>query len=358
MMDSNKPFISVVMPVYGVEKHLKQAIESVLRQSFQDYELILVDDCSPDRCPIICDEYADRYQKITVIHHEVNQGLSQARNTGLKKANGRYIWFMDSDDYVDDYLFQKVYESVAQNPAQVVVFGLVEEYYDEKDNLHHTHTVKMAKQYLKEKQQVRDVIIDLEMKTLYGYAWNKFYNLGYLKETGLTYENVTLIEDILFNVKLFMEISSLNILDIAPYHYNKRMDNSLTAKFVPDYYQLHRKRIELIYEQHIYWGICTPKVMRDLGVLYTRYIFSALQRNCDKRAKMTFKQRKQWIRGIFKDPLFEAVIPYSSADSGILRIMGSLLKNKRELGCIMLGRIIFVVKNYLPMVFAAIKQKR
>ena len=98
--------------------------------------------------------------------------------------------------------------------------------------------------------------------------------------------------------------------------------------------------------------------MRDLGVLYTRYIFSALQRNCDKRAKMTFKQRKQWIRGIFKDPLFEAVIPYSSADSGILRIMGSLLKNKRELGCIMLGRIIFVVKNYLPMVFAAIKQKR
>ena len=97
---NNRPFISVVMPVYNVEKHLKTAINSVLEQRFQDFELILVDDCSPDKCPSLCDEYALKYDKISVIHHEKNKGLSEARNTGLEVANGEYIWFMDSDDYV------------------------------------------------------------------------------------------------------------------------------------------------------------------------------------------------------------------------------------------------------------------
>ena len=96
---NNRPFISVVMPIYNVEKHLEKAIESVLAQTFQNFEIILVDDCSPDSCPQICDAYVSKYKKISVIHHEKNKGLSGARNTGLDVAKGEYIWFMDSDDF-------------------------------------------------------------------------------------------------------------------------------------------------------------------------------------------------------------------------------------------------------------------
>ena len=335
-MDKIRPFISVVMPVYKVEKHLQNAVESILQQSFCDYEIILVDDCSPDCCPEICDRYAQNYKNITAIHHDRNQGLSQARNTGMDIAKGRYIWFMDSDDFVDNDLFEKVYQSVQYNKAQVIVFGLKEEYYDNIGNIHHTHLVRIKECYLNNQTEVREMIIDLEKRTLYGYAWNKFYDLDYLRSTGIKYEKVTLIEDILFNVNFFTDVSSMNILDITSYHYNKRMDNSLTSRFVPDYYDLHRTRIKIIYDQYVNWNMCSEKVRGILGVLYTRYIFSALQRNCDKRAHMSFGQRRKWLSLVFQDDLFKKIIPYTNAESQMLRIMSNLLKKNRMLSCLVI----------------------
>ena len=90
---------SVIIPVYKVEKYLSECVESILSQDYQDYEIILVDDGSPDRCPEICDEYARVYPQISVLH-QANAGLACARNAGLDKANGEYIIFIDSDDYL------------------------------------------------------------------------------------------------------------------------------------------------------------------------------------------------------------------------------------------------------------------
>lgn len=355
---SEKPFVSVVMPIYNVEKHLEQAIQSVLKQTLQDFELILVDDCSPDRCPEICDKYAESYEQVSVIHHEKNQGLSGARNTGLAHAAGRYIWFMDSDDYVDRDLFERISESVQKNAAEVIVFGLIEEYYDQNDSLHHSKPVCPKEMLLNRQDDVRKKIIDLEMQTLYGYAWNKFYSLEYLENLGLKYENITLIEDILFNVKYCMDIEKMNILGITPYHYNKRMDNSLTAKFVPAYYELHRKRIQMIYDQYMYWNMCTGQVKSKLAVLYVRYIFSALQRNCDKRSKMTHNQRKRWVKELFQDELLNNLLPYVEPESTVLKIMSNALKGRTTNLCLFLGRVIFITKDKFPMIFAKVKHNR
>lgn len=120
----NQPFFSIVMPVYGVEEYLEKAVYSVLEQSFQNFEVILVDDKSPDNAGKICDELARKNDKIIVIHHDENRGLSMARNTGAERASGKYIWFMDSDDYVENTLLEKVYNSLIKNKAQVVVLVL------------------------------------------------------------------------------------------------------------------------------------------------------------------------------------------------------------------------------------------
>lgn len=353
-----QPFFSVVVPVYNVELHLKKAINSILEQTFQDFEIILVNDCSPDNCKQICEAFARQYENISLVNHEKNSGLSAARNTGMSYACGKYIWFMDSDDYVENHLLEDVYHSLEKNPADVVVFGLVEDYYDQNNVLHHSKTVCPKKCYMSNQVEVREQMIDLEMQTLYGYAWNKFYLLDRIKRLQLKYEKITLIEDILFNVKYCMDIQSMNILSITPYHYNKRMDNSLTGKFVPDYYELHRQRIELIYNQYMQWNLCTDSVKQKLAVLYSRYIFSALQRNCDKRAKMNHKQRINWMKAVFKDSLFKELLPFGDSKSKIVKIMIVLLKNERTSLCLLLGRLIFVVKNKLPMVFAKAKQRR
>lgn len=121
IMEERRPFISVVMPVYNVEKHLKKAVDSVLKQTYTDFEIILVDDCSPDGCPQLCEELAASDERIMAVHHNENKGLSMARNTGMTYASGKYIWFMDSDDFVEDSLFAMVFDSVKENPAELIL---------------------------------------------------------------------------------------------------------------------------------------------------------------------------------------------------------------------------------------------
>mgnify|MGYP003041765398 CR=1 FL=1 len=357
MMEGKRPFISVVMPVYNVEKHLKKAIDSVLNQTYKDCEIILVDDCSPDRCAEICDKYAEQYENIQVIHHNKNQGLSMARNTGMEVAAGEYIWFMDSDDYVENDLFEKVYHSVENNPAEVIVFGLTEDYYNAQGQIGNSQIIP-TKEKTFHQQELRQYVISLEQQTLYGYAWNKIYNLDYLRKLELKFEKITLIEDILFNVQFFMDIHSMNIIDFTGYHYNKRMDNSLTSKFVPEYYKLHRKRIELIYKQYQYWEMCTDEVKAILGALYTRYIFSAIQRNCDTRAEMNHKKRRQWTKHMMQEKMVKELISHARSDGKLLNIMIKVLQKRQITLALFIGRTIYICKNQLPILFSALKQKR
>ena len=124
---------SVIVPVYGVEKYLDECVESVLAQTYGDFELILVDDCSPDSCPAMCDEWAKKDSRIRVIHKPVNEGLGFARNTGIDAAQGEYILFLDSDDYIHvDTL--KLCEENLRDSKDVLVFGMELRYEDAAGN--------------------------------------------------------------------------------------------------------------------------------------------------------------------------------------------------------------------------------
>lgn len=350
---------SVVMPIYAVEKYLVASIESVLNQTYRNFEIILVDDCSPDSCPTICDDFSNRFDNISVIHHKVNKGLSGARNSGLEIAKGDYIFFMDSDDVIENNLFALIAESLITNRADVVLFGLVEDYYDVNDKLGKSFKVSFGETlYLDNEKDIHREAINLESKTLYGYAWNKFYNLSYLKSVGVVFETITLIEDITFNVTVFNNLSSLNILDITPYHYMKRIDGSLTNKFIKDYYSLQRQRIEIIYNQYKNWNCLDEYVKNILSGIFVRYIFSAIQRNCDKRSNMNIIKRYLWLNDLFKDNLFVELISFAKCDSLTMKIMAFLLKYHCKISCLLLGRFIFLVKNYMPIIFSKVKQKR
>ena len=113
------PEISIIVPIYNVEQYLKRCVDSILAQTFKDFELILVDDGSPDSCPFICDEYARIDSRIKVIH-KANGGPSDARNAGLEMAMGNYIAFVDSDDWIASDTYEYLYELIKKNKADVV----------------------------------------------------------------------------------------------------------------------------------------------------------------------------------------------------------------------------------------------
>lgn len=115
--------VSVVLPIYNVEQYLERCIKSIVDQTYENLEIILVDDGSPDRCPEICEEWAKRDGRIKVVHKE-NAGLGMARNTGIENATGDYICFFDSDDYVALDTIEKAYRLAADEKSDIVLFGL------------------------------------------------------------------------------------------------------------------------------------------------------------------------------------------------------------------------------------------
>ena len=158
-MDKTTPFFSIVMPVYGVADYLEQTLQSVAAQTFEDFEVILVDDCSPDDSPKICDAWVKKDERMTVLHLPENGGLSNARNAGFPHVRGEYVFFMDSDDVIDANLLEQVKASLEVNRADVVVFGLLEQYYDRAGVLKQTFPVAVEKTlYLYTPEDVRGIL--------------------------------------------------------------------------------------------------------------------------------------------------------------------------------------------------------
>lgn len=118
----NHDLVTVVVPIYNVEPYLNRCIDSIVTQSYRNLEIILVDDGSPDNCPQMCDEWAQKDKRIRVIH-KANAGLGMARNTGIEYAHGKYICFFDSDDYIAPRTIETAYTAVTENSADIAVFG-------------------------------------------------------------------------------------------------------------------------------------------------------------------------------------------------------------------------------------------
>lgn len=351
-------FFSIVMPVYGVELHLKKAVDSVCAQTFGDFEIILVDDCSPDKSGEIADALAEKDERIKVIHLPENSGASVARNVGMEAAQGRYIFFMDSDDIVDNYLLAEVHKAAQKYSPKMIVWGLTEEYYNENNELSYSNTIDYPEKICGNKDETRREIINLESKTLLGYLWNKVYDLEYLRNIGITIKKMSLNEDIIFNVEFIRDIDSMIVLPITPYHYYKRIDNSLTNRFVPDYFELHRLRVESLTELHDYWGITNNDNQTVLANIYSRYIFSALQRNCDERSGMNGKARRLWVDSIFNDELFIRLEPFMKNAGGKMKILNTFLTSHNAFMCLFIGKFIYLVKDKYPILFSKLKRTK
>lgn len=161
--------ISIIVPIYKVEKFLPKCIESILNQTYLDFELILVDDGSPDKCPEICDEYAAKDQRIIVIHQK-NSGVSAARNAGLKRAQGQYIGFVDPDDFIASDMYEKMVQAMETSDVQLVICGY--DYVDEDGKVIQTYSER--KDEVITQKEVLKCYFDMPPSIRLG-VWNKLF---------------------------------------------------------------------------------------------------------------------------------------------------------------------------------------
>lgn len=165
--------ISVIIPVYNVEKYLVKCIDSVINQTYTNLEIILVDDGSPDRCPQICDEYAKKDKRIRVIH-KANGGLSDARNAGIDVADGEYICFLDGDDYIAPNMYEKLYTAIKKNNADMSICNFC--YVDENGNILDKENMEypIKDEYISGRKVLEEKLMELN-RHYWVVAWNKLY---------------------------------------------------------------------------------------------------------------------------------------------------------------------------------------
>lgn len=324
--DMNKiPKVSIIVPIYNVEKYLDRCIQSLVNQTLNDIEIILVDDGSPDNCPSMCDEYAQKDNRIKVIHKQ-NAGLGYARNSGLDIATGEYVAFIDSDDYVDLSMYKTLYKRAETINADAVFCGFKTEIFP--NNWHESKEV--YEDQLWEGNNVKEFMYNMiasgkgvRQERLYQMSvWHAIYRRDIIINHNILFpsERDVVSEDIPFQVD-FLKNSNRILYLKEHYYYYCLNGTSLTATFKKEKFYGYNKLRECLlskinemeYRQRVnrlYIGYCRS------------YCFDLLSSNIEDKNKL--------YKLIFDDSVFKKV-KYEFSPSFLpihTKIMYTLMSNK------------------------------
>lgn len=219
---NEKPLFSLIIPVYNSQKTIKRTLLSVLKQTFSSYEVIVVNDGSSDTTANILQEFS-AYSQVTVIH-QINAGVSAARNSGMQQASGEYVLFLDADDWVDDNFLMIFKHNLDAWPAESVDLMV--------GNLNDNRVGKVSQAGFFSNEDIPYVLGELEMSDNIGYLHNKCYRRQIIEELNLRFlEGISMSEDLLFNLKFFSCISNFLVTPGAAYHYED-VEGSLSKRKV------------------------------------------------------------------------------------------------------------------------------
>lgn len=268
------PKISIIVPVYKVEEYLPRCIDSILDQTFTDFELILIDDGSPDNCGAICDEYAKKDRRIVVIHKD-NAGVSSARNDGLEISKGEYILFCDSDDFVSKEWCKIMYEIISQSNIDLGICGY--SYCDINGNIANSKIVFNNNNLFVEKKN----FFSLYMNNLINMPWNKIYRKKIITESRIFFdESIDYNEDLLFVLHYIQCCKGdFAVVNEALNYYRTGIDGSLTKKYVENFWNIKKKVFCEIKKTIDYCNIDFNKVKYDYYSKWNWSIVMAISNN-------------------------------------------------------------------------------
>lgn len=280
--------VSIVVPVYNVSRYLDRLFTSILEQDFCDFEVIFIDDGSTDDSLSKCLKFKNKntsYQ-ISVVH-QTNQGTSIARNVGLKKAKGKYIYFCDPDDYIDSTLLKENYYYAEKLKANVVIFG----YYIEDIFENIIEKKQPRSEFYKSLKAFQKDFASLYDNGYLYFVWNKLYLRKSLK--NLKFDNYKNGEDTRFNLIYYRNISRIYVNNRTYYHYTVNRPNSAQSnKSVLKASNRFREVTELDNLIHKYWNISDNRKLNDLVAnQYIQTAFTVYYLDKDRNSKNSLSNR-------------------------------------------------------------------
>lgn len=294
--------ISICVAIYKVkEEYLRICIESLTGQTHKNIEILLVDDGSPDQCGAICDEYAQQDSRIRVIH-QANGGLSVARNTGIEAAVGKYLIFVDGDDWLELDCCERMLCEIEQRDIDLVFFKHCYEFENGTKYLPYAYSMEIAKDEIKKMQ----LHILKDESQLYGFdersSWGKIIKSNFIKKNQLRFiEGIHKAQDALFNFYLYEVLESAYFINYTGYHYRVN-EYSVNHRYNPDMPEIIKKMIKeterfihkFHYKDALYEKAFGIRCIKMLGTIERTYF-------CHKESKLTRKEVIQICDNYLKD---------------------------------------------------------
>lgn len=327
--------VSVVVPIYNAEDYLDKCLQSIVQQTYPHMEIILVDDGSTDQSPALCDEWASRDPRIQVVHKS-NAGPGMARNTGIDTANGKYIFFFDSDDYVEQTLVEKCVSDAKEHGSAVVMFGRVDVY----DDVKYVERKVKAEKRIFHSDSIKNELLPLLFTYELGFGisvWGKMFSLEVIRDNNLRFKSrqETIAEDAFFVMDLLTCASVITIIPECLYYYCKRHGDSYSRGYRKDRQQrnddfliqctAHAQKLDLTAQtvQHIrsrYHGLTIGTLMQIMCSNLTRK---------EKREE----RRKIYRNSTLRDTLTDEVI---ALDGKFPRLFWRCMRSKSYWLCTLL----------------------
>ena len=294
------PKFSITSPVYNTSAYLREFFDSVLNQTFSDFELIMVDDGSTDGSLEICREYAEKDNRIKVLTQK-NQGAGPARNKGIENSAGDYLLFFDSDDWVDAHILETLDRVLSKNDTDLLIYG-AEEVIFSKDNLEKDRVPTVPAQLdLNTERACRDVFCDLIFSSIINVPWNKVYKRSIVEKYIIRFANTRRAQDAFFNMDYYRHIASLLTIQDKLYFYRGNDQQKVWKKFPKDLYKIDIKYDAYMVNIFTEFGIYDGEQREKVDTLFYNSILRTAGFCRNPLWNMSRKEKAEYIRMILAD---------------------------------------------------------
>ena len=321
------PQISIIVPIYNGAKYINKCIEMILNQTFKNFELIIVDDGSTDNSKRMCNEYASKDRRIKLISKK-NQGTWAARNRGIDVSLGKYIIFLDCDDWYEDNLLQEMYKTIDSNNVDLVISGQTNVTVNKDGETLRRTRVLPQMHFFETKDEILGNYILLRKEEIGDTLWNKIYKSEIIKKYNLKFENYKRGEDTVFNANYYEHIDKCIVASKAFYNYRIEKSNPVWLKYSEDYLNVVLEENITIINKLKQWGKYDEEAIEYQANHFMYCIIEYLYGIVYAENNLNFKGKCEKILDVITDEQVKKYLDDSNVIGKLNKLIIKFMKSK------------------------------